>query len=381
MYETKLRYDFLDWLRVLAIALLLFYHTGMLFVGWGWHIENADILTELRWPMSIAHRLRMPLLFIISGAGLWFALRRRSGAEVVRERSLRLLLPALAGMLLIVPPQIYYERLFRGQWQGSYLSFFWERVLQFQPYPHGDFSWHHLWFIVYLYVYVLLMLPAMLWWRRSQRRLRPGVWLYALAVPLAINEMVLRPLYPETHNLVADWYLFIHYLLFTVYGFVLASTPQVWEWLEAQRRHAAFATMGLLAAIIPLMIYGIIRSGSALDACVANVFTWLGLMALLGYGRRYLSRSNAWLQWARDACYPIYILHQTLIVAVGYFVIQLDWHPWLKFAVVVTVTLVGCVVLYELAVRRWSVTRILFGMKAQTPRSTPALHAEWRGAN
>ena len=32
------RYDFLDWLRVIAIFVLLFFHTGMIFVGWGWHI-------------------------------------------------------------------------------------------------------------------------------------------------------------------------------------------------------------------------------------------------------------------------------------------------------------------------------------------------------
>jgi hypothetical protein len=142
------RYDFLDWLRVIAIFVLLFFHTGMLFVGWGWHIENAETLTALRLPMDISHRLRMPLLFIIAGAGMWFALKSRNGGGVVRERSMRLLIPIVAGMLLIVPPQIYFERLFRGQWDGGYLQFFFERVLQFQPYPEGNFSWHHLWFIV-----------------------------------------------------------------------------------------------------------------------------------------------------------------------------------------------------------------------------------------
>ena len=117
--------------------------------------------------MGIAHRLRMPLLFVIAGAGMWFALGNRNGGGMVRERSLRLLLPLVAGMLLIVPPQIYFERLFRGQWDGGYLSFFFERVLQLQPYPQGDFSWHHLWFVAYLYVYVFLLLPLLLWWRSA----------------------------------------------------------------------------------------------------------------------------------------------------------------------------------------------------------------------
>src|SRR5579864_2227009 len=89
------RYDFLDWLRVIAIFVLLFFHTGMIFVGWGWHIVNAETIPSLEWPMDILHRLRMPLLFVIAGAGLKFTLRRRTPLEVLRERTVKLLLPLL----------------------------------------------------------------------------------------------------------------------------------------------------------------------------------------------------------------------------------------------------------------------------------------------
>jgi surface polysaccharide O-acyltransferase-like enzyme len=113
------RYDFLDWLRVIAIFVLLFFHTGMLFVGWGWHIVNAETIPALQWPMDIAHRLRMPLLFVIAGGGMWFALQRRTGVQLFRERTVRLLLPLVIGMFVIVPPQLYFERLFRGQWPAT----------------------------------------------------------------------------------------------------------------------------------------------------------------------------------------------------------------------------------------------------------------------
>ncbi len=152
------RYDFLDWLRVIAIFVLLFFHTGMIFVGWGWHVMNDQRIESLVIPMDISHRLRMPLLFVIAGAGMWFALQRRTGGQLLKERTVRLLFPLIIGMFLIVPPQVFYERLFQGQWHGGFLQFFWERTLQFRPYPAGDFSWHHLWFIVYLYVYVPLLL-------------------------------------------------------------------------------------------------------------------------------------------------------------------------------------------------------------------------------
>ena len=357
------RYDFLDWLRVIAIFVLLFFHTGMMFVGWGWHIENSEVLTELRVPMDISHRLRMPLLFLIAGAGMWFALGNRRGGGLIKERTVRLLIPVLAGMLLIVPPQIYFERLFRGQWDGGYLSFFFERVLQFRPYPDGDFSWHHLWFVVYLYVYVFLLLPLLLWWRTARKVVKPGVWLYALGLPLAINEAILKPLYPESHKLIGDWYIFNHYLMLTLYGCLLASMRNAWDWFATRRQLSLGITLVVFGVAMLMFETGVIERDTPADALVANVFTWTALMAFIGYGRRYLSFSNPLLRWARDASYPIYILHQTVIIAIGYRVIQQPWHAWTKFAVVVLGTLAICVALYE-GIRRFSLTRLLFGLKA-----------------
>lgn len=369
------RYDFLDWLRVIAIFVLLFFHTGMMFVGWGWHVVNEQTIDGLVIPMDISHRLRMPLLFVIAGAGMWFALRRRTGKQMFSERTVRLLVPLVVGMFLIVPPQVFYERLFRGQWDGGYLRFLWERTLQFQPYPQGDFSWHHLWFIVYLYVYVPLLLPAMLWWKRAALRLQPGPWLYALALPLGINEALLRPLFPETHNLLSDWYVFIHYLLFTIYGFVLASMPSVWPWIASQRHRLAIAGVSIYVVATVLFTQEVIYRDTPADAFIAAIFTWMCVLAFIGYGYRHLSFANPLLRWARDASYPVYILHQTLIVAIGYYVIQAPWSPWVKYWTVLAATLVGCVVLYEFVVRRFAVTRLIFGMKPERARATPSVTA------
>lgn len=356
------RYDFLDWLRVIAIFVLLFFHTGMLFVGWGWHIQNEEVIEALRLPMDLSHRLRMPLLFLIAGAGMWFALKRRSGGAMLRERTLRLFLPLAIGMLLIVPPQIYFERLFRDQWHGGYLQYWFERVLQFQPYPQGDFSWHHLWFILYLYVYALLLLPLMLRWRRSGFQMRLGPWVYLSFLPLALNEALLKPLFPEAHTLWDDWYTFNHYLLLTLFGFALASSAANWEWLASWRRTSLGIALAIFVAAMALFETGVIQRDTPADAFIANAFTWTWLMVFMGYGRHWLSFSNGLLRWARDASYPIYILHQTLIIAIGYYVIQLPWTPWTKYFVVLVGTMIGCVGIYEI-VRRFAVTRVALGMK------------------
>ena len=375
------RYEFLDWLRVIAIFVLLFFHTGMLFVGWGWHLQNAETIPALVLPMDLAHRLRMPLLFVIAGAGMWFALKRRSGAAFIGERTWRLLIPAIVGMILIVPPQVFLERVYNGDWSGGYLDFIRQRVFQFKPYPAGDFSWHHLWFIIYLYVYVLLLVPLMLWWRNSRRQLKPGLWLYALALPLGINEVLLKPIFPETHNLIKDWYVFNHYLLLTIYGFVLASMPGVWDWFARMRHWSLAIGVTVVAGLFTLFKAGMVHHDSITDFVFANVFTWSCLMAFLGYGRQHLSFGNRLLSWSRDASYPVYILHQTVIIMIAFKVIQEPWSPWTKYWVVLGGTLMVCVLLYEFVLRRFAVTRAAFGIKthgggAGPVRGTPLARAQ-----
>ena len=367
------RYEFLDWLRVIAIFLLLFFHTGMLFVGWGWHITNAETIPALQLPMDLAHRLRMPLLFVIAGAGMWFALKRRTGTAFIAERTWRLLVPAVIGMFLIVPPQVFLERVTDGQWSGGYLDFIWQRVFQFKPYPAGDFSWHHLWFIIYLYVYVLMLVPLLLWWRRAKHQPRPGVWIYALALPLGINEALLKPLFPEAHNLTSDWYIFIHYLLLTIYGFVIASVQGAWDWFAQQRRWSLALGLTVLLGGLGLIEIGVIHRDTAADSVFANIFTWWWLLVFLGYGRQHLSFGNRLLSWARDASYPVYILHQTVIIMIAFKVIQQPWAPWTKYWLVLVATLLICVLLYEFVLRRFVFTRAAFGIKTHANGVRPHL--------
>ena len=361
------RYEFLDWLRVIAIFVLLFFHTGMLFVGWHWHIQNAEVIPSLQLPMDLLHRLRMPLLFVIAGAGMWFALQRRSGAAFTRERTVRLLVPVIIGMFLVVPPQIYIERIAHGEFSGGYLDFMMQRVFQFKPYPAGDFSWHHLWFIVYLYAYVLLLLPLMLWWRRARPQLRAGAWILALALPLGINEALLKPIFPQSFNLVSDWYIFIHYLLLTVFGFALASSEGAWEWIARMRRRSLILGSTVLIGGLTLIQFGILKRDTPADAVFANIFTWSFILVFLGYGRQYLSFGNRLLTWARDASYPIYILHQTVIIVIAYFVIRQPWAPWTKYWVVLGGTLLTCVLMYEYLLRRVGLLRLAFGIKSHGP--------------
>jgi fucose 4-O-acetylase-like acetyltransferase len=135
------RHD-LDWLRVFAVFILLFFHSARPFDEWGWHIKNETVsgfITNILQFINIWH---MPLFFLLSGSAAWFALSLRPERSFAKERVKRLFIPLIFGMAVIVPPQVYIERLFRGQFDGSYFSFYLEAFNG--SYPEGNLSWHHL---------------------------------------------------------------------------------------------------------------------------------------------------------------------------------------------------------------------------------------------
>ena len=128
----------------------------------------------------------------------------------------------------------------------------------------------------------------------------------------------------------------------TLYGFALATSAANWDWFARWRYASLGIGLALYALAMLLFGTGIVHRDTALDAFIANAFTWCWLMVFLGYGRRYLSFSNALLRWARDASYPVYILHQTVIIMIGFYVIQQPWTPWTKYAVVLGGTMLSC---------------------------------------
>ena len=377
------RYD-LDWLRVIAILTLLFYHTGMIYVSWGWHIKSDDHSQPMEEVMRWLHRWRMPLLFFISGAGTFFALRKRSFGAYAGERVRRLFVPLVFGMFVIVPPQIYIEWLFRGRFSGSYAQFY-PNVFGFQPYEDGGtggaFSWHHLWFICYLFFYSLLSIPVFRWLQgESGQRFtdwfgrfiaRKGGAFYAGFVLIVSSQLILKPYFPEeTHGLTDDWAYFVKNLLLFWLGYLLISRPAFWQTLTDQRR---FFLVGTL--ICTVLLYGsravwgeetIDNTGwlNVLYTINSDCMMWFSVLMTIGYGYRYLNINRPILKQLNEAVYPFYILHQTIIVLIGYYVLtQTNLGVYDGFLTVSLSTLVVCITLYLLLIRPFKLTRVLFGVK------------------
>jgi hypothetical protein len=369
------RHD-IDWLRVSAILLLLYFHTAMIFTAeWGWHIKNPEtshLLLEFNY---FLRHFRMPVLFLISGIGTGFALGFRSPGTYLRERAKRLLVPLIFGIFVIVPPQIYLERAANGAAYSSYLAFL-PTVFELRPYPAGNTSWHHLWFVLYLFGYSLVALPLLLHLRgdagtrlrQALARLTRGPGLYLAALPLGLVLAALLPRFPGPQNIVDDWAHLLFYFVFFLYGYLLGNDDALWRTLELRRR----TSLGL--ALLAITTINVLRWNghdpgtgytleSALFQGILAFNAWCWVLAILGYGKRYLSFRSRFLDYANEGIYPFYILHQTVIVIVGFYVVQVEESILAKFLFTSTVSLLGTVALYEFCVRPYRLTRFLFGMK------------------
>jgi glucan biosynthesis protein C len=363
----------LDWIRILAVFLLIPFHTARLFDTFEtFYLKNAQLSAALSYiVIYFLNKWQMPLLFLVAGASSWLALRSRSGGQYALERLKRLMVPFVFGTLVLVPPQMYFALLHRGSTSASFLryypTFFQLRPAGMPDYTGVGFTWAHLWFILNLFVISLIALPLMLGLKtKVGQRITSGLAgflgrgpaILLLALPLPFVRFFL----PEV-----DGKPFFGYLLLFLYGFLLMSEEGFGKALERNRWTAL-----LLGVAFTGIDYAVALSGarfadfslpSILLYLAASFNTWFLLAAILGFGQKYLNVDNGLLRYSREAAYPFYILHQTAIVAIGYYVVRWNAGILPKFLVIALGALVLCVVLYDLAVRRINVLRFLFGMR------------------
>nr|WP_298793462.1 acyltransferase family protein [uncultured Allomuricauda sp.] len=371
------RYD-LDWLRVIVFALLIFYHVGMFFVPWGWHVKNNVLYDWLRWPMIFLNQWRLPILFVISGMGTYYALGKRSVWKFNLERYLRLGIPLGVGMLLIVPPQVYFERLANGQFSGSFWEYY--STVAFEGiYPEGNISWHHLWFLPYLFLFSLVLSPLLVYLRRQnskftewiQKWIQKPLGLYIFIVPLYLLEVFVEPFFDITHALIDDWFNFSFSMVLFFYGFVLVRSGNMF-WASLQNIKKKALALGMIAFLGQVLIWLFLEDGYVVHCTeallkVTNIWSWI--LVLFAYAAQYLNKPSKKLAYANRAVYPFYILHQTITVAIAYYLIDVDWGLLPKSFILIAGTFGLSWLIYDLIILRISFLHPLFGLKKSTVKT------------
>jgi peptidoglycan/LPS O-acetylase OafA/YrhL len=362
------RHD-IDNLRALLVLLLLVFHTARLFDAEPWHVKDpagsgvADLL------IALMNQWHMPAFFLLAGMSAHYALESRGTRAFVRERLLRLGIPFVFGVLVVIPPQVYVERASIGLSGRSSPIDFTGSFLDFYPrffdccYPAANFSWHHLWFVIYLFVLSLVLLPVFLGLRHAKSPTASAAALLLLGLGPLLAELALRPSFRTTHDLIHDWTNLAHYGLLLVIGGYLAAQPA----LEA-KAHALRWQATLAGVVLTLLWLGsrampdLVPLQGRIAFRIAGEWCWL--VAFLGHARQHLARPTALLTPFARYAYPFYIFHQTVIVLAGYQLLGWAAPWWLKLGVIIAgsgVVTLGLCLLFDLSAS----TRLLVGLRGR----------------
>lgn len=373
------RYD-IDWLRFLSLCAVFLFHCARFFDDGGWHVKNVQSSFGMTVFVNVLAQWIMPIFFILSGISSYYSLAKmQQNGLYLRERFKRLMIPLTFGIFTMIPLQVYFERVSHSQFIGTYIEFYPHYFDGFYAFG-GNFAWMglHLWYLLFLFVFTLLAFPLFvllkkpggqqLIARMADFLARPGAILL-LFISVTVLDYGLMPNSPLGIRDMGGWNLFTYLLLF-IYGYIFAGDIRFKGIIQAHRRASLIIGIVTLTILYYWLVhFGMPNTGYNFNylsvTAVRCLNSWCFLIALLGYGSKYLTMSNNLLNYVSQLILPFYILHQTVIITIGYYVVQWDVSIATKYLVISTSSLIVIMLLYEILIKRINVLRFLFGLKTK----------------
>ncbi|MGB9845675.1 acyltransferase family protein [Methanothermobacter tenebrarum] len=364
-----MRKYYLDNLRWLIILLLFPYHVLLIYSNIGSYyfhagnsvIANTFILSLAPWFMQ--------LLFTIAGIATYYSLKKRSASEYLKERISKLLIPTVAGMILVIPVSVYFGSLYSG-YTGSFLDFWLDFFTHWLPNLKSGILIGHLWFLLYLFIVSLIALPIIM-------KYKNGKWeiplekvtipkLLSLIIPLAFGSLFLN-LYPEKSIL--------QFFLVFIFGYFLLSDEGVQQKLEDKRwpLFISFLAINIFYLLISVPNIGSTVNNSSqstfqsfIGAFIMKIFEnsimWLGVLGVMGMGKHYLEFKTSKTLYLSAVSFPIYIFHLPWINMFAYYIINWTPNQPLQIILIICLSFISTIATIEL-VRRIKGFRFLFGIK------------------
>lgn len=383
---TDRRYD-LDWLRIIVFGVLILYHVGMFYVSWDWHVKSSRASAAIEPLMLLSSPWRLTLLFLISGVATRFLADKLSLGKFTAARMGRLWPPLLLAVFVIVPPQAYYEVVEAIQ-AGAPLTV--DRFYLRYVTASGDWcdadgclttpTYNHMWFVAYLILYTLALLPLLPLLRRAPKALSALIaGPFLILTPwlvMAALRITLMPIFGESHDFRADWYLHALYFGVFLFGFAIAKHEPFFERCMRWRWPALAIALASWAALIvyfnahpdgvdpPDWLRATMRAVRELDA-------WCAIVAAIGFAHKHLSaKDGPARRLLTQAIFPFYLIHQTVIVAAGHHLDALALPLWVEAPLLIAATALGCWLFFDMG-RRVPALRVWIGLpsNAGPPRA------------
>lgn len=355
--------------------MFIFHCTRAFDEAYDWHIKN-DILSEAA--TLLVYYLGgfgMPLFFIIAGMGTFFALRIITGKQYALFRIVRLLVPFVIGLFSHIPIQIYLERVQDGDFTGSFFQFYAQMFSNgTYAYSGGDFDFYgtHLWFLLVLLVISLITLPLTNYYSKDINldRLdkftnflnKPGI-LYLLPAPIILIEFA-NQMTGAYIPIFGGWSI-ITFIAYFIYGYFFASNLKFKKTIE---KHgipsliiAILTGVGLYLSFTYQVQLG--ETGFIILLSLLGVFySWSCLLTLFTLGSKFLNHNNRARKFLNELVMPFYVIHQTIIIVIGFFVLRLNIHFVAKYFIILSTSFVACVIL-TVIIKYINPLRFIFGMR------------------
>ena len=396
-FDPSGRQYYLDWLRVLAILLVLLIHCSKIF-----DYHTTVVFNTVRSPVLSMLREYlllwiMPFFFVVSGAAVFLSSRFQKTGGFIKSRIKRLLIPAiLVGTFMVNPVYVYIERLFNDHSIGNFFQWYPSFFNGMYGFGNGNFApWGmgtHLWYLQFLFIYSLIFLPLFIRSKKTGKSLlerlshyfkNPWV-LFFLFLPVSAIAAAFEYNGMSGIRMMGNWDP-VSYMFFFVYGYLIYSNAEIQETIR--KYSTVFLMVALTITILHLTShFGVIlkiqkvtmhdlttgeimplnHSGFAIVQAFRGLMAWCWTLAILGFGRRFLNFNNKLRTYSNEAVLPFYILHHSVIYVVGFYVLQWSSGVGTKFFIIAVVSFAIIMTIYELLIRRVNIIRFLFGMKSKS---------------
>lgn len=353
---------YLDWLRVIAFASLIFYHIGMLYSeNWGFHFKSNYTSQYVEYLMLVFSPWRMLLIWFISGVALRFMIDKvssfKSWLHFTLYRSIFLLLPLLVGLWLIVPLQLFAEMSQQGvidisYWQ-FYLAFIETNNTLFINYQSGvwpNVDVNHLWYLRSLWQFMLIIIVLTLFARlpfiAPLKTFAKGGMSFGLLITLLTIAVLFT-----SHYLTGDSIRETNGLILLLAGYILAKNTYFWNCLNKNLVLLALS-FAVLFVLIILSYQKVFTLPHFILSASYNIQRVVGVFFVLAFAHRFLNFNTYYLKQLNVWVFPFYLLHQSILIILCFLLQPLSLGPVAEPFIIITGTWSFCGVI------TWGITRI-----------------------
>lgn len=371
--------------------MVFLFHCARFFGGGRWHLKNPG---EESFPatlfIGVLDLWIMPLFFLLSGASSYYALKSSTGGQYLLDRVKRILIPLYGvGACILLLPQVYFEAITNRGYTGTFwdgLPLYIAGAITTAPNFDDPFFFNvflgHLWFLQYLFLISVLVLPLLLVLNseRGQRLIANlagwcdrwgGIFLFL--IPLAVVQISLTHFFQGQEH---SWAHFLTFSVFFVIGYIIPTDERFTQgikkvgWVCLAVGIIGLAVEGAFIFVLNYNYANLHHSGGepfsltyVLFNAAMSIASWSWVAFVLSLGAKYFNVKSKLVIYGNEAVLPFYIFHQTIILCVGWFVVRWDIGILPKFLIIAAASFALIMALYELLVRPFNVVRFLFGMR------------------